>query len=84
MLLSPQSLLSVHDSVAQKNYDPELPPLPDNICDEEEDSVKIVRLVKKEEPLVTILLFSISPTILIGEWWKTLQHSLFAWLVSNY
>lgn len=53
--LSPQSLLSVHDSVAQKSYDPELPPLPDNICDEEEDSVKIVRMVKKEEPLVTIL-----------------------------
>ncbi|XP_031416201.1 MAGUK p55 subfamily member 7-like [Clupea harengus] len=46
-----KSLLSVHDSVAQKNYDPELPPLPGNICDEEEDSVKIVRLVKKQEPL---------------------------------
>ncbi|XP_041956203.1 MAGUK p55 subfamily member 7-like [Alosa sapidissima] len=46
-----KSLLSVHDSVARKDYDPELPPLPDNICDEEEDSVKIVQLVKKEEPL---------------------------------
>lgn len=67
VLLSPQSLLAVHDTVAQKNYDPELPPLPDNICDEEEDSVKIVRLVKKEEPLVTILLFSISPPMVIGE-----------------
>ncbi|XP_062408334.1 MAGUK p55 subfamily member 7-like [Sardina pilchardus] len=46
-----KNLLSVHDSVARKDFDPELPPLPDNICDEEEDSVKIVRLVKKEEPL---------------------------------
>uniref|UniRef100_A0A668AJW2 MAGUK p55 scaffold protein 7a n=1 Tax=Myripristis murdjan TaxID=586833 RepID=A0A668AJW2_9TELE len=45
-----QSLLSVHDTVAQKNYDPELPPLPDDI-DDDEDSVKIIRLVKNKEPL---------------------------------
>ncbi|XP_075994145.1 MAGUK p55 subfamily member 7-like [Genypterus blacodes] len=44
------SLLSVHDTVAQKNYDPELPPLPDDIFDDE-DSVKIIRLVKNKEPL---------------------------------
>lgn len=46
-----QSLLSVHDIVARKSYDPELPPLPDDI-DDEEDSVKIIRLVKNKEPLV--------------------------------
>lgn len=46
-----QSVLSVHDIVAQKNYDPELPPLPDDI-DDDEDSVKIIRLVKNKEPLV--------------------------------
>lgn len=46
-----QSLLSVHDTVARKSYDPELPPLPDDI-DDEEDSVKIIRLVKNKEPLV--------------------------------
>ncbi|XP_018861284.1 MAGUK p55 subfamily member 7 isoform X2 [Parus major] len=44
------ALLSVHDTVAQKNYDPVLPPMPDDI-DEEEDSVKIIRLVKNREPL---------------------------------
>ncbi|XP_030406146.1 MAGUK p55 subfamily member 7 isoform X4 [Gopherus evgoodei] len=45
-----KALLSVHDTVAQKNYDPVLPPIPDDI-DEEEDSVKIIRLVKNREPL---------------------------------
>uniref|UniRef100_A0A673C2A2 PDZ domain-containing protein n=1 Tax=Sphaeramia orbicularis TaxID=375764 RepID=A0A673C2A2_9TELE len=43
-------LLSVHDTVAQRRYDPELPPLPDDI-DDDEDSVKIIRLVKNKEPL---------------------------------
>ncbi|XP_029979772.1 MAGUK p55 subfamily member 7-like [Sphaeramia orbicularis] len=45
-----KSLLSVHDTVAQRRYDPELPPLPDDI-DDDEDSVKIIRLVKNKEPL---------------------------------
>ncbi|XP_042714135.2 MAGUK p55 subfamily member 7 isoform X1 [Chrysemys picta bellii] len=45
-----KALLSVHDTVAQKNYDPVLPPIPDDF-DEEEDSVKIIRLVKNREPL---------------------------------
>ncbi|XP_077592290.1 MAGUK p55 subfamily member 7 isoform X1 [Stigmatopora nigra] len=45
-----KSLLSVHDMVAQKNYDPELPPLPEDMNDDE-DSVKIIRLVKNKEPL---------------------------------
>ncbi|XP_047205538.1 MAGUK p55 subfamily member 7 isoform X2 [Girardinichthys multiradiatus] len=45
-----KSLLSVHDTVAQKRYDPELPPLPEDIHDEE-NSVKIIRLVKNKEPL---------------------------------
>ncbi|XP_062415227.1 MAGUK p55 subfamily member 7 isoform X2 [Pungitius pungitius] len=45
-----KSLLLVHDTIAQKSYDPELPPLPDDI-DDDEDSVKIIRLVKNKEPL---------------------------------
>ncbi|XP_010793788.1 MAGUK p55 subfamily member 7 [Notothenia coriiceps] len=45
-----ESLLSVHDTIAQKSYDPELPPLPEDI-DDDEDSVKIIRLVKNKEPL---------------------------------
>nr|XP_023833421.1 MAGUK p55 subfamily member 7-like [Salvelinus alpinus] len=46
-----KGLLSVHDIVAQKGYDPELPPLPDNIEEEDEDSVKIISLFKCQEPL---------------------------------
>ncbi|XP_036375435.1 MAGUK p55 subfamily member 7-like [Megalops cyprinoides] len=45
-----KSLLSVHDVVAKKGYDPALPPLPDDM-DDEEDSVKIIQLVKNTEPL---------------------------------
>uniref|UniRef100_A0A7N8XUL8 MAGUK p55 scaffold protein 3a n=1 Tax=Mastacembelus armatus TaxID=205130 RepID=A0A7N8XUL8_9TELE len=47
LLTSPhlKAVLSVHDTVAQKNFDPVLPPLPDDFEDElEEESVKIVRL----------------------------------------
>lgn len=50
-----QAMLVVHDTVAQKNFDPALPPLPDNFDDDfDEESVKIVRLVKNKEPLVHI------------------------------
>ncbi|KAB1265592.1 MAGUK p55 subfamily member 3 [Camelus dromedarius] len=46
------AMLMVHDTVAQKNFDPVLPPLPDNIDEDfDEESVKIVRLVKNKEPL---------------------------------
>ncbi|XP_064410758.1 MAGUK p55 subfamily member 7 isoform X3 [Latimeria chalumnae] len=45
-----KALLSVHDTVAQKSYDPVLPPVPDDFEDDE-DSVKIIRLVKNKEPL---------------------------------
>ncbi|XP_061121485.1 MAGUK p55 subfamily member 7 isoform X3 [Syngnathus typhle] len=45
-----KNFLSVHDVVAQKKYDPELPPMPENLNDDE-DSVKIIRLVKNKEPL---------------------------------
>ncbi|KAK7919607.1 hypothetical protein WMY93_010891 [Mugilogobius chulae] len=47
-----KAVLSAHDTVAQKNFDPVLPPLPDELNDDfEEESVKIVRLVKNKEPL---------------------------------
>ncbi|XP_061823833.1 MAGUK p55 subfamily member 3-like isoform X2 [Nerophis lumbriciformis] len=47
-----KAVLSAHDTVAQKNFDPVLPPLPDDVDDDlEEESVKIVRLVKNKEPL---------------------------------
>lgn len=48
-----KAVLSAHDTVAQKNFDPVLPPLPEDLDDDlEEESVKIVRLVKNKEPLV--------------------------------
>ncbi|XP_041732630.1 MAGUK p55 subfamily member 3 isoform X3 [Coregonus clupeaformis] len=47
-----KAILAAHDTVAQKNFDPVLPPLPDEVDDElQEESVKIVRLVKNKEPL---------------------------------
>uniref|UniRef100_A0A3Q2YK37 MAGUK p55 subfamily member 7-like n=1 Tax=Hippocampus comes TaxID=109280 RepID=A0A3Q2YK37_HIPCM len=46
-----QSLLYVHDVVAQRAYEPTLPQVPEGIIDEGEDSVKIVSLVKTKEPL---------------------------------
>ncbi|XP_034050535.1 MAGUK p55 subfamily member 3-like [Thalassophryne amazonica] len=47
-----KAVLSAHDTVAQKNFDPVLPPLPDDLDEDlEEESVKIVRLVKNKEPL---------------------------------
>lgn len=48
-----QSLLCVHDAVAQRDFEPSLPPIPDDVLEEEEDSVKIVSLVKTKAPLVS-------------------------------
>ncbi|KAL4624633.1 MAGUK p55 subfamily member 7-like [Arapaima gigas] len=45
-----QSLLFAHDVVARKQYDPVLLPLPQDLSGEQ-DSVKIVQLVKSKEPL---------------------------------
>lgn len=47
----PQALLRAHDTVAQKDFEPLLPPLPDNIPDGEE-AMRIVCLVKNQQPLV--------------------------------
>ncbi|XP_034030746.1 MAGUK p55 subfamily member 4 isoform X2 [Thalassophryne amazonica] len=45
-----QALLSAHDSVAQKDYEPVLPPMPDDLPDDEE-ATRIVCLVKNKQPL---------------------------------
>ncbi|XP_063353129.1 uncharacterized protein LOC134644232 isoform X2 [Pelmatolapia mariae] len=52
LLSSPhiQALLSSHDSVAQSDYEPVLPPLPDEIP-EDEEAMRIVCLVKNNQPL---------------------------------
>ncbi|XP_056149796.1 MAGUK p55 subfamily member 7-like [Lampris incognitus] len=46
-----KSFLSVHDTVARRDFEPVLPPVPDGVLEEDEDSVKIVSLVKTQEPL---------------------------------
>ncbi|XP_076603677.1 MAGUK p55 subfamily member 4-like isoform X1 [Chaetodon auriga] len=52
LLSSPhiQALLSSHDSVAQFDYGPILPPLPDELP-EDEEAMRIVCLVKNNQPL---------------------------------
>ncbi|TWW80227.1 MAGUK p55 subfamily member 4 [Takifugu flavidus] len=46
-----QALLSSHDSIAQVDYSPILPPLPDDMPDDEE-AFRIVCLVKNNQPLI--------------------------------
>ncbi|CAL7933504.1 unnamed protein product [Xylocopa violacea] len=48
-----QGLLCTHDAVAQKDYYPRLPEIPLEV-DEDEETVKIVQLVKSNEPLVRV------------------------------
>ncbi|XP_062354212.1 MAGUK p55 subfamily member 4 [Cinclus cinclus] len=52
LLRSPhfKALLSAHDTVAQKDFEPTLPPLPDNLP-ENEEAMRIVCLVKNNQPL---------------------------------
>ncbi|KAF5271027.1 hypothetical protein FQR65_LT05377 [Abscondita terminalis] len=45
-----QGLLCAHDAIAQKDYYPHLPEIPVEV-DEDEETVKIVQLVKSNEPL---------------------------------
>ncbi|KAM9850642.1 MAGUK p55 subfamily member 4-like [Aulostomus maculatus] len=52
LLSSPhlQALLSAHDIIAQADYGPALPPLPDELP-EDEEAMRIVCLVKNDQPL---------------------------------
>ena len=49
-----QSLLLVHDTISQKDYVPKLPEPPFDVADEDEETIKIVQLVKSNEPLVSV------------------------------
>lgn len=80
-----QAVLTVHDTVAQKNFEPVLPPLPDDLDDElEEESVKIVRLVKNKEPLVSFRKEKKSSTLCIRtgyikcilQWWSCFVYKM--------
>lgn len=44
-------MLATHDAIAQKDFYPHLPEIPIEV-DEDEETVKIVQLVKSNEPLV--------------------------------
>ncbi|XP_028832385.1 MAGUK p55 subfamily member 7-like isoform X2 [Denticeps clupeoides] len=46
-----KALLYVHDCVALKDYGPLLPPLPDDSCGSDQDSVKVIRLIRNQELL---------------------------------
>jgi hypothetical protein len=49
-----QGILYSHDIIAQKDYLPKLPDIPQEITEEEdEETIKIVQLVKSSEPLVS-------------------------------
>ena len=47
-----QNLLASHDIVAQRDYLPKLRDVPVEV-DEDEETVKLVQLVKSQEPLVS-------------------------------
>jgi hypothetical protein len=46
-----QALLSSHDSIARLDYEPVLPPLPEELPGDQ-DAMRIVCLVKNNQPLV--------------------------------
>ncbi|XP_056607568.1 MAGUK p55 subfamily member 4-like isoform X2 [Triplophysa dalaica] len=46
-----QALLSAHDTVGLRDYEPELPPLPKDLP-EDEEAMRIVCLVKNNQPLI--------------------------------
>uniref|UniRef100_A0A2K5XJ46 MAGUK p55 scaffold protein 4 n=1 Tax=Mandrillus leucophaeus TaxID=9568 RepID=A0A2K5XJ46_MANLE len=66
MLQAPhfKALLSAHDTIAQKDFEPLLPPLPDNIP-ESEEAMRIVCLVKNQQPLDFLVAKSIGPSFLL-------------------
>lgn len=73
-----KGLLCAHDSVAQKDYYPHLPEIPQD-TDEDEETVKIVQLVKSNEPLVSSHRTIID---LIIQWWlfRIQKAVIFNWM----
>lgn len=50
--------MCAHDAIAQKDFYPHLPDIPVEV-DEDEETIKIVQLVKSNEPLVSPRFFFI-------------------------
>ena len=51
--------MCAHDAVAQKDFYPHLPDIPVEV-DEDEETIKIVQLVKSNEPLVSSFMIQIN------------------------
>ncbi|XP_045152588.1 MAGUK p55 subfamily member 4 [Echinops telfairi] len=61
-----KALLSAHDTVAQKDFEPWLPPLPDTVA-ESEEAMRIVCMVKNQQPLgATIKRHELTGDILVA------------------
>ncbi|XP_078539750.1 MAGUK p55 subfamily member 4 [Lissotriton helveticus] len=61
-----KAFLHAHDAVAQKDFEPILPPLPDNIL-ESDEAMRIVCLVKNQQPLgATIKRHEITGEIIVA------------------
>lgn len=69
-----QNLLASHDIVAQRDYLPKLKEIPVEV-DEDEETVKLVQLVKSQEPLVSIMEVVMILALLLGLGIITLLYS---------
>ncbi|XP_074643187.1 MAGUK p55 subfamily member 7-like isoform X2 [Tubulanus polymorphus] len=61
-----KALMSAHDLVAQKHYGPSLPDIPHEVDEDDHVSIKIVRLLKHNEPLGATLKILGSGAVLIA------------------
>lgn len=57
--------MCAHDAVAQKDFYPHLPEIPVEV-DEDEETIKIVQLVKSNEPLVSSTMTRVNLTIMFS------------------
>ncbi|KAG7283083.1 hypothetical protein CRUP_012976 [Coryphaenoides rupestris] len=68
-----EALLSSHDSVAQSDYEPFLPPLPEELPGDE-DAMRIVCLVKNDQPLLVMRRGGLGGGGLLRGRWNSLRR----------
>lgn len=71
-----QGVLQAHDSIAAKDFAPHLPEIPVEV-DEDEETVKIVQLVKSNEPMVGIKSACVTIVAVIIVTARTVHYSTF-------